>query len=68
MFGSNQHEIGSLDENLILNTAGKVKIRFGKKFVDLLDNNGDLNIPMELLNRISALENEIKTLKEKLGN
>ena len=60
MFGGNQHEIGSLNENLVLNTAGKVKIRFGKKFVDLLDNNGELNIPAEILNRISALENEIK--------
>lgn len=65
MFGGNQHEIGSLNENLVLNTAGKVKIRFGKKFIDLLDNNGELNIPAEILNRISALENEIKALKEK---
>ena len=65
MFGSNQHEIGSLNENLVLNTAGKVKIRFGKKFVDLLNDNGELNIPAEILNRISALENEIKALKEK---
>lgn len=64
MFGSNQHEIGSLNENLVLNTAGKVKIRFGKKFIDLLDNNGELNIPAEILNRISALENEIKALKK----
>jgi len=64
MFGSNQHEIGSLNENLVLNTAGKVKIRFGKKFIDLLDSNGELNIPVEILNRISALENEIKALKK----
>jgi len=64
MFGSNQHEIGSLNENLVLNTAGKVKIRFGKKFVDLLNDNGELNIPAEILNRISALENEIKALKK----
>ena len=64
MFGSNQHEIGSLNENLVLNTAGKVKIRFGKKFVDLLNDNGELNIPVEILNRISSLENEIKALKK----
>ena len=64
MFGGNQQEIGSLNENLILNTAGKVKIRYGKKFIDLLDDKGELNIPQELLQRIEALENEIKTLKK----
>ena len=66
MFGSNQHEIGSLNENLVLNTAGKVKIRYGKKFVDLLNDKGELNFPQEILQRITALENEIKTLKEKI--
>jgi hypothetical protein len=38
-----------LDENLILNTAGKVKIRYGKKFVDLLNDKGELNFPQEIL-------------------
>lgn len=41
MFGK---EIGSINENLVLATAGKIKIRFGKKYIDLLDNNGNLNI------------------------
>jgi hypothetical protein len=49
MFGSSQQEFGSLDENLILNTAGKVKIRYGKKFVDLLNDKGELNFPQEIL-------------------
>lgn len=66
MFGSSQQELGSLDENLILNTAGKVKIRYGKKFVDLLNDKGELNFPQEILQRIAALESEIKTLKEKI--
>ena len=66
MFGGSQQELGSLDENLILNTAGKVKIRYGKKFVDLLNDKGELNFPQEILQRITALENEIKTLKEKI--
>lgn len=66
MFGSSQQELGSLDENLILNTAGKVKIRYGKKFVDLLNDKGELNFPQEILQRITALESEIKTLKEKI--
>lgn len=66
MFGSNHCEIGTTDENLILNTAGKVKIRYGKKFVDLLNDKGELNFPQEILQRIIALESEIKTLKEKI--
>lgn len=66
MFGSSQQELGSLDENLILNTAGKVKIRYGKKFIDLLNDKGELNFPSEILQRIIALENEIKILKEKI--
>ena len=44
MFGGNMHEVGSLSENLVLNTAGKVKIRFGSKFIDLLDNKGNINV------------------------
>lgn len=66
MFGSSQCEIGSLQENLILNTAGKVKIRYGQKFIDVLDTNGELNSSNEILERISSLEEEVKLLKEKL--
>lgn len=66
IFGSNHNEIGSLNENLILNTAGKIKVRFGSKFIDLLNENGELNIPTELINKINSLEREIKLLKERL--
>lgn len=45
MFNTNYDEVGSLNKNLVLNTLGKVKIRYGKKFIDLLDSNGNLNIP-----------------------
>jgi len=41
MFGN---EIGSLNENLVLVTAGKIKIRYGKKYIDLLDDKGNLNV------------------------
>lgn len=60
----NGQELGSLQENLILNTAGKIKIRYGSKFIDLLDENGEINVP-SLLRRIENLEQEIKMLKSK---
>lgn len=55
IFSSNYQELGSLDQNLILNTQGKIKIRYGKKFVDLIDENGNINVP-NLEERISRLE------------
>lgn len=36
-------EVGSLEKELILNTNGKIKIRYGRKMIDLLDNDGYLN-------------------------
>ena len=55
LFNSNHTEIGSLSENLILNTAGKVKIRFGNKFIDLLDNKGNLNVRLpKVVTQISS--------------
>lgn len=65
MFGGSYSELGSINENLILNTAGKIKIRYGQKFIDLLNENGELNIPNEILKKINSLEKEIKLLKEK---
>lgn len=60
----NGQELGSLQENLILNTAGKIKIRYGSKYIDLLDENGEINVSPLLLQRIQQLEEEIKALKE----
>lgn len=55
VFGSNHNEIGSLSENLILNTAGKIKIRFGNKFVDLLDNQGKIAVTIpRILTRVNS--------------
>ena len=64
IFGSSYQEVGSLQENLVLNTVGKIKIRIGSSFIDLLNDKGELNISAELLNRIEALEEQIKQLKK----
>lgn len=44
IFGKNQGEIGSLDKNLVLRTKGRVYIRYGKKYIELLDDKGNLNV------------------------
>ena len=52
IFNSIYSEVGSQDENLLLNTKGKIKIRIGNTFIDLLDNNGKINkdlLPQNLI-------------------
>lgn len=43
IFGKNQEEIGSLDKNLVLRTLGQIYIRYGKKYLELIDNQGNFN-------------------------
>lgn len=59
IFNQNYEELGSLDKNLVLQTQGKVKIQYGKKFIDLLNNNGELNVEVpEIFKKVSS-KNEI---------
>jgi hypothetical protein len=44
VFNSNYEELGSLDKNLVLHTLGKVKIRYGRKYIDILNDKGELNV------------------------
>ncbi len=62
-------EIGNNKENLILKTAGKVKIQWGNKFIDLLDRNGNLSIKSKnILNSINSKESISKDGIYMLGN
>lgn len=57
LFNKNHNELGSLDKDLILKTRGQVRIQFGKKFVNLLNNKGQLDVKIPTIKYIKPVEN-----------
>lgn len=55
LFGSNYEVIGSSESNLVLETSGKIKIKWGKKYIDLLDEDGNINLELVDISKLKEL-------------
>ena len=51
MFGKAYDTVGSADRNLILQTRGDLKVKWGNKYIDLIKN-GKINVDVDLLKKI----------------
>ena len=56
MFGKAYDTVGSTNKNLILQTRGDLKIRWGNKFIDLIKN-GKINVNVDLLKQVDNKDN-----------
>ena len=53
MFGKAYDTVGSVDRNLILQTRGDLKVKWGNKYIDLIKN-GKINVDVDLLKKIDS--------------
>lgn len=68
MFNSGK-TIGDLNDNLTLQTKGKIYIQFGKKFIDLLNDKGELNVKFpKSVKKVDSIENKSDGIYEYNGD
>ena len=53
MFGKAYDTVGSADRNLILQTRGDLKVKWGNKYIDLIKN-GKINVDVDLLKKVNS--------------
>ena len=59
MFGKAYDTVGSADKNLILQTRGDLKVRWGNKYIDLIKN-GKINVDIDFLNKVDSKDSIYK--------
>ena len=59
MFGKAYDTVGSADKNLILQTRGDLKIKWGGKYIDLIKN-GKINADTDVLKKINSKDSIYK--------
>ena len=55
MFGKTYNTVGSANDNLVLQTKGDIKIRWGNKFIDLIKN-GKVNAEVDILRKVDSVD------------
>ena len=59
MFGKTYDTVGSADNNLLLQTRGDIKIRWGGKYIDLIKN-GKINVDVDLVKKVKDKDSIFK--------
>ena len=59
MFGKAYDTVGSADKNLILQTRGDLKVKWGGKYIDLIKN-GKINVDVDLLKKVDSKDSIYK--------